>query len=74
MKNRLNDIDLEPWHKHTKAMNPSGMVVWTLKKEIQPEFITQVGVQAFGLIFLVRSKQKKLRVEAVEKDLRCKIS
>lgn len=41
-KDQLNDFNLEQWHKHTRTTNPSGNVVWTLKKLIKPEMVSQV--------------------------------
>lgn len=42
VKNKLNDYNLERWHKHTRSTNKAGSVLWTLREKIDPEFITQV--------------------------------
>ncbi|XP_066999169.2 cap-specific mRNA (nucleoside-2'-O-)-methyltransferase 2 [Anabrus simplex] len=41
VKNKLNDYNLDEWHKHTRAMNKAGEIQWKLKKEFEPEFVTQ---------------------------------
>lgn len=41
IKNRLNDYNIAEWHQHTRRRNRAGDVQWRLRKEIEPEFLTQ---------------------------------
>lgn len=41
IKNKLNDYDIAEWHQHTRRRNRAGDVQWRLRKEIDPEFLTQ---------------------------------
>lgn len=52
VKNKLNNFNLDEWHKHTRAMNKAGSVLWTLKKEVDPEFATQVSTTALWVFNL----------------------
>lgn len=48
VKERLNEYDLNEWHKHTKAMNPADLVMRRLRSDMKVEFLTQVKFfQAF---------------------------
>lgn len=42
VKNKLNNYNLDEWHRHTRALNKTGNLVWIVKKTIGPEFLTQV--------------------------------
>jgi cap2 methyltransferase len=42
VKSRLDFYDLNSWHKHTRAMNKAGDIQWKLRKELDPELLTQV--------------------------------
>jgi hypothetical protein len=42
VKAQLNDYVLDDWHRHTKATNPAGRVLWTIKDTCNPELLTQV--------------------------------
>ncbi|KAJ9593433.1 hypothetical protein L9F63_015019, partial [Diploptera punctata] len=63
LKDELNDVkskldlyNLNDWHKHTRLMNKAGEVQWRLRKEIEPEFLTQAwckfyeNVMSFPLV------------------------
>lgn len=51
VKNKLNDFNLDEWHKHTRAMNKAGAVLWTLKKEVEPEFATQAWCKFYEVCY-----------------------
>jgi len=40
-KAQLNELPLQKWHKHTRRLNPAGTVPGVLKKQVQPELLTQ---------------------------------
>jgi hypothetical protein len=42
VKSRLDGYNLNVWHKHTRAMNKAGEILWKLRKGLEPEFLTQV--------------------------------
>jgi cap2 methyltransferase len=42
VKSKLDQYNLSDWHKHTRAMNKAGEIQWKLRKELEPEFMTQV--------------------------------
>jgi cap2 methyltransferase len=42
VKSKLDCYNLNDWHKHTRAMNKAGEILWRLRKELEPEFLTQV--------------------------------
>jgi cap2 methyltransferase len=42
VKSKLDFFDLNSWHKHTRAMNKAGEIQWKLRKEVEPELLTQV--------------------------------
>lgn len=42
VKNKLNLLNLDLWHKHTKYTNRAGGIPWKLKNHIHPELLTQV--------------------------------
>jgi len=54
-KSRLNCLPLQRWHKHTRKLNPAGTVTQHLKRQVQPELLTQAWqkfyecFQTFGL-------------------------
>ncbi|GFG29900.1 hypothetical protein Cfor_09920 [Coptotermes formosanus] len=41
VKSKLDSYNLNDWHKHTRAMNKAGEIQWRLRKELEPEFLTQ---------------------------------
>ncbi|XP_069682603.1 cap-specific mRNA (nucleoside-2'-O-)-methyltransferase 2 isoform X3 [Periplaneta americana] len=41
VKSKLDLYNLNDWHKHTRAMNKAGEIQRKLRKEIEPEFLTQ---------------------------------
>lgn len=43
VKNNLNNFDLSHWHRHTRATNPAGSVIWRVKQEVNPELLTQAS-------------------------------
>lgn len=49
VKNKLNNYNLDEWHKHTRAMNKAGNVLWTLKRDIEPEFATQAWCKFYEI-------------------------
>jgi hypothetical protein len=42
VKSKLDSYNLSDWHKHTRAMNKAGDIQWKLRRELEPEFLTQV--------------------------------
>jgi cap2 methyltransferase len=42
VKSKLDFYELNDWHKHTRAMNKAGDIQWKLRKELDPELLTQV--------------------------------
>lgn len=42
VKSRLNCFNLEEWSKHTKTRDPSSFIVRFIKKQFDPELLTQV--------------------------------
>jgi len=42
VKSKLDSYNLNDWHRHTRAMNKAGEIQWRLRKELEPEFLTQV--------------------------------
>jgi len=40
-KSKLNNLQLNKWHKHTKRMNPAAMVPNMLREQVKPELLTQ---------------------------------
>jgi len=40
-KSQLNNMPLQQWHKHTKRLNPASRVAFHLRKNVQPELLTQ---------------------------------
>jgi len=40
-KSQLNNLPLQKWHKHTKRLNPATRVAVELRKNVQPELLTQ---------------------------------
>ncbi|PSN54810.1 hypothetical protein C0J52_02913 [Blattella germanica] len=56
VKSKLNNFNLSDWHKHTRFMNKAGDIQWKLRKEIEPEFVTQAwckfyeNVMSFPLV------------------------
>ncbi|KAK6631820.1 hypothetical protein RUM43_013886 [Polyplax serrata] len=49
VKNKLNNYNLDEWHKHTRAMNKAGNLVWTVKKSIGAEFVTQAWLKFYEI-------------------------
>lgn len=41
VKDELNDLPLQDWHKHTRRRNVAGNIIWQLRNKIDPEFPTQ---------------------------------
>lgn len=41
VKSKLDSYNLNDWHRHTRAMNKAGEIQWRLRKELEPEFLTQ---------------------------------
>jgi cap2 methyltransferase len=41
VKSKLDFYDLNDWHKHTQAMNKAGEIQHKLRKELNPELLTQ---------------------------------
>lgn len=66
IKNRLNDYNISDWHRHTTRRNRAGDVQWRLRKEIDPEFLTQAwckfyeNISLFPLIPKSAMEDKKL--------------
>lgn len=56
IKSKLNDYSLTKWSHHTRQRNKAGEVQWRLRKDVQPEFLTQAwckfyeNVSCFPLI------------------------
>ena len=42
VKSKLDLYNLNDWHRHTRAMNKAGEIQWRLRRELEPEFLTQV--------------------------------
>jgi len=40
-KSQLNNMPLQRWHKHTKRLNPASRVAYELRRNVQPELLTQ---------------------------------
>jgi len=41
VKSKLNNLQLNKWHRHTKRMNPAGMITQALRSQVKPELLTQ---------------------------------
>lgn len=49
VKSRLNNFTLDEWQQHTYQMNQAGDVLSCIKKQIQPEFITQAWCKFYEI-------------------------
>lgn len=49
VKSRLNNFTLNKWQQHTYQMNQAGDVLNYIKKQIQPEFITQAWCKFYEI-------------------------
>ncbi|KAF4520681.1 hypothetical protein B566_EDAN006357 [Ephemera danica] len=50
VKSQLNDYILDDWHRHTKATNPAGRILWTVKETCSPELLTQAWCKFYEII------------------------
>ncbi|PNF33148.1 hypothetical protein B7P43_G14451, partial [Cryptotermes secundus] len=56
VKSKLDFYDLNSWHKHTRVMNKASEIQWKLRKEVDPELLTQAwckfyeNVMSFNLV------------------------
>ncbi|XP_034234318.1 cap-specific mRNA (nucleoside-2'-O-)-methyltransferase 2 [Thrips palmi] len=66
VKDELNDLPLQDWHKHTRRRNIAGNIIWQLRNKIDPEFPTQAwckfyeNVASFPLVPVKAIKNKCL--------------
>ncbi|EEB15233.1 conserved hypothetical protein [Pediculus humanus corporis] len=69
VKNKLNNYNLDDWHKHTRAMNKAGNLLWTVKKTIAPEFVTQAWLKFYEICccydFVSKSAQEAYYLNSV---------
>ncbi|KAL0276090.1 UNVERIFIED_CONTAM: hypothetical protein PYX00_003748 [Menopon gallinae] len=49
VKNKLNNFDMDSWHRHTKAMNKASNVMKTVKNEVHGEFVTQAWCKFYEI-------------------------
>ncbi|KAK7789826.1 hypothetical protein R5R35_007358 [Gryllus longicercus] len=49
-KSQLNDFDLEDWHRHTNFTNKAGDILWKLRNEFEPEFVTQAWCKFYEIV------------------------
>lgn len=52
VKNKLNHYNLNKWQSHTKQRNSAKDVMMQLKKNIQPEFLTQAWCKFYEIVSL----------------------
>ncbi|XP_050524415.1 cap-specific mRNA (nucleoside-2'-O-)-methyltransferase 2-like [Daktulosphaira vitifoliae] len=50
VKNKLDNFNSETWHAHTTKMNPAGLVISHLKKNIRPDFLTQAWCKFYEIL------------------------
>ncbi|XP_015185420.1 PREDICTED: cap-specific mRNA (nucleoside-2'-O-)-methyltransferase 2 [Polistes dominula] len=50
VKNRLNGFPLGMWHKHTNNRNKAGQVLYHVKKNIEPELLTQAWCKFYEIL------------------------
>lgn len=43
VRSKLNNVFLKSWHQHTELCNPAQRIFYTVQKEYQPEFLSQVS-------------------------------
>ncbi|GLH14068.1 Uncharacterized protein GBIM_18498 [Gryllus bimaculatus] len=49
-KSQLNDFDLADWHRHTNFTNKAGDILWKLRSEVEPEFVTQAWCKFYEIV------------------------
>lgn len=49
-KQKLNFFDLDEWHAHTAKMNPAGLVINHIRKNIRPDFLTQAWCKFYEIV------------------------
>ncbi|XP_059471770.1 cap-specific mRNA (nucleoside-2'-O-)-methyltransferase 2 isoform X2 [Neocloeon triangulifer] len=49
-KSRLNFLNLNKWHEHTKFINPAGKVKWFVQKTCDPELLTQAWLKFYQIL------------------------
>jgi hypothetical protein len=52
VKSKLDSYNLNDWHRHTRAMNKAGEIQWRLRKELEPELLTQVLYWSVFILFV----------------------
>lgn len=48
-KQKLNLFDLNQWHAHTTKMNPAGLVINHIRKNVRPDFLTQAWCKFYEI-------------------------
>ena len=51
-KNRLSELDIEKWHKHTQNTHRAGLVSGLLRNVFKPELCTQVFIYRYPFNYL----------------------
>lgn len=50
VKEKLNEYNLNEWHRHTRSTNPADLVMRRLRTEIKVEFLTQAWCKFYELV------------------------
>ena len=51
VKSLLNSKPLDQWHKHTRARNPAGLVISSVRAKAKPELLTQAWCKFTEILF-----------------------
>ena len=49
-KSRLNHLNLDEWHQHTRTANPAGRILWHVRNACNPELLTQAWLKFYQIL------------------------